>query len=128
MNLLFKLLYLSSNFALTPGHLNPASNNPAQILVRNSDDLLYIKFPFFSTEREGEVVIDEFQLIKAISTGQTKGNCFIVIITIIHFKLTKTCNFIEILTETTTLVTLGTTNTFISWFVQSFPLKTNKTG
>lgn len=75
-------------------------------------------------------MIDEFQLIKAISTGQTKENCFIVIIRIIHFKLTKTCNFIEILTKNTTLVTLGhiTLNTFISWFLQSFPLKTNKTG
>ena len=57
-------------------------------------------------------MIDELQLIKAISTGQTKENCFIVILRIIHFKLTKTCNFIEILTKNTTLVTLGTTNTF----------------
>ena len=73
-------------------------------------------------------MIDEFQLVEAISTGQTKENYFIVIIRIIHFKLTKTCNFIEILTETTTLVTLGTTNTFISWFLQSFLFKTNKTG
>ena len=39
-------------------------------------------------------MIDEFQLLKAISTGQTKENCFIVIIRIIHFKLTKTFNYI----------------------------------
>ena len=29
-SLLFKLSYLNSNFALTPGYLNPALNNPAQ--------------------------------------------------------------------------------------------------
>ena len=37
LNLLFKLSYLSSNFALTLGYLNPASNNPAQ----NCNSLLY---------------------------------------------------------------------------------------
>ena len=31
MNLLFKLSYLNSNFALTPGYLYPALNNPALI-------------------------------------------------------------------------------------------------
>ena len=31
LNLIFKLSYLSSNFALTLGYLNPASNNPAQV-------------------------------------------------------------------------------------------------
>ena len=31
MNLLFKPSYLSSNFALTMGYLNPASKNPAQM-------------------------------------------------------------------------------------------------
>ena len=31
LNLHFKVSYLSSNFALTQGYLNPASNNPAQI-------------------------------------------------------------------------------------------------
>ena len=36
--------------------------------------LVDIKFPFFSTEREEEEMIDEFQLIKAILTGQTKEN------------------------------------------------------
>ena len=30
LHLLFKLSYLSSNFALTLGYINPASNNPAQ--------------------------------------------------------------------------------------------------
>ena len=30
LNLLFKLSYLNSNFALTLGYLNPALNNPAQ--------------------------------------------------------------------------------------------------
>ena len=31
LNLLYKLSYLNSNFALTLGYLNPALNNPAQI-------------------------------------------------------------------------------------------------
>ena len=44
--------------------------------VSNSDDLLYIKFSFFSTEREQEEMTDEFQLFKAISTRQTKKHCF----------------------------------------------------
>ena len=34
MNLLFKLSYLSSNFALTLGYLNLVSNNPAQKIRR----------------------------------------------------------------------------------------------
>ena len=33
LNLFFKLSCLSSNFALTQGYLNPASNNPAQCLT-----------------------------------------------------------------------------------------------
>ena len=33
LNLLFKLSYLSSNFALTLGCLDPASNNPAQVSI-----------------------------------------------------------------------------------------------
>ena len=33
LNLLFKLLYLSSNFAPTLGYLNPALNNPAQVFI-----------------------------------------------------------------------------------------------
>ena len=36
LHLLFKLSYLSSNFALTLGYLNPASNNPAQNYKNNS--------------------------------------------------------------------------------------------
>ena len=32
LKLLFKLSYLSSNFALTQGYLNRASNNPAQAI------------------------------------------------------------------------------------------------
>ena len=31
LNLLFKLSYLNSSFALTPGYLNPALNNPALV-------------------------------------------------------------------------------------------------
>ena len=42
--------------------------------VSNSDDLLNIKFSFFSTEREQEEMTDEFQLFKEISTKQTKKN------------------------------------------------------
>ena len=42
--------------------------------VRNSDDLLYIKFSFFSTEREQQEMTDEFQLFKAISTRKKKKN------------------------------------------------------
>ena len=30
--MLFKLSYLNSNFALTPGYLNPALNNAAQVV------------------------------------------------------------------------------------------------
>ena len=37
LHLLFKFSYLSSNFALTLGYLNPASNNPAQ----SCNSLLY---------------------------------------------------------------------------------------
>ena len=33
LNLLFKLSYLSSNFTLTLGCLDPASNNPAQVSI-----------------------------------------------------------------------------------------------
>ena len=40
--------------------------------VRNSDDLLCIKFSFFSTEREQQEMTDEFQLFKAISTRKKK--------------------------------------------------------
>ena len=36
LNLLFKLSYLSSNFALNLGYLNPASNNPAQVFIIKS--------------------------------------------------------------------------------------------
>ena len=71
---------------------------------------------------------DEFQLFKAISTRQTKKHCFYRDNKEIDFKLTKTefySNFnknnYKILTKITTLVTLGTTNTLISWFVLSFP-------
>ena len=45
--------------------------------VRHSDDLLYIEFSFFSTEREQEEMTDEFQLFKAISTRQTEKNLFL---------------------------------------------------
>ena len=44
--------------------------------VRNSDDLLYIKFSFFSTEREQQEITDEFQLFKAISTRKKKKKTF----------------------------------------------------
>ena len=44
--------------------------------VRNSDDLLYIKFSCFSTEREQEEMTDEFQMFKSTSTRQTKKTCF----------------------------------------------------
>ena len=44
VNLLFKLSYLNSNFALTLGYLNPALNDPAQSLNCHSDfDLLEVK-------------------------------------------------------------------------------------
>ena len=33
LNLLFKLSYLSSNFALTLGYLNPVSNNPVLVVI-----------------------------------------------------------------------------------------------
>ena len=36
LNLIFKLSYLSSNFALTLGYLDPASNNPAQNSLPNT--------------------------------------------------------------------------------------------
>ena len=36
LNWIFKLSYLSSNFALTLGYLNPASNNPAQNSLPNT--------------------------------------------------------------------------------------------
>ena len=39
LNLLFKLSYLNSNFALTPGYLNPALNNP---FVRSTEHEKYI--------------------------------------------------------------------------------------
>ena len=58
--------------------------------VSNSDDLLNIKFSFFSTEREQEEMTDEFQLFKAISTRQTKKHCFYRDNKEIDFKLTKT--------------------------------------
>ena len=33
LNLLFKLLYLNSNLALTLGYFNPALNNPARVFL-----------------------------------------------------------------------------------------------
>ena len=42
MNLLFKLSYLNSNFALTLGYINPALNNPAQFII----NLHYFTFSF----------------------------------------------------------------------------------
>ena len=42
--------------------------------VRKSDDLLYIKFSFFSTAREQQEMTDEFQLFKAISARKKKKN------------------------------------------------------
>ena len=42
LNLLFKLSNLNSNFALTLGYLNPALNNPAQVVERVEISLVEI--------------------------------------------------------------------------------------
>ena len=39
---LFKLSYLNSNFALTLGYLNPALNNPAQIVISGIRIVSYV--------------------------------------------------------------------------------------
>ena len=44
MNLLFKLSYLSSNFALTLGYLNPASSNPALVYIGETGRTLRQRF------------------------------------------------------------------------------------
>ena len=38
MNFPFKLSHLNSNFALSLGFLNPALNNPAQVLLKSRVD------------------------------------------------------------------------------------------
>ena len=45
LNLLYKLSYLNSNFALTLGYLNPALNNPAQartVMLRPLTNYMFV--------------------------------------------------------------------------------------